>query len=84
MDPKQDKLTNEHTENASSEAIRSDIKGTRREMDETLDELGERLHPRHLLDDVIDLFSSAHPAAGNRATRSRVLRNVSGARLQVN
>ena len=56
MDPKQDKVRNEGAENASSEEIRSDIKGTRREMDETLDELGERLHPRHLLDEVIDIF----------------------------
>jgi hypothetical protein len=82
MDPKQDKLTNEHTENASSEAIRSDIKGTRREMDETLDELGERLHPRHLLDDVIDLFLGSPSGRESRdqiaRTSKRFGRTVAG------
>lgn len=33
-------------------------------MDETLDELGDRLHPRHLLDDLIDLFR--HSDSGPR------------------
>ena len=66
MDPKQDKVRNEGAENASSEEIRSDIKGTRREMDETLDELGERLHPRHLLDEVIDIFRSSPSGNASR------------------
>jgi len=66
MDPKQDKVRNEDAENASSEEIRSDIKGTRREMDETLDELGERLHPRHLLDEVIDIFRSSPSGNASR------------------
>jgi hypothetical protein len=66
MDPKQDKVRNEGAENASSEEIRSDIKGTRREMDETLDELGERLHPRHLLDEVVDIFRSSPSGNASR------------------
>jgi len=66
MDPKQDKVRNEGADNASSEEIRSDIKGTRREMDETLDELGERLHPRHLLDEVIDIFRSSPSGNASR------------------
>lgn len=40
----------------NSRQLQEDIRHTREEMDETLDELGERLHPRHLLDDLIDLF----------------------------
>ena len=71
MDPKQDKIRNEGAENGSSEEIRSDIKGTRREMDETLDELGERLHPRHLLDDIFDIFRSS--PSGN-ASRDQIAR----------
>ncbi len=39
-------------------AIRSNIADTRADMDRTLDELGERLDPRNLLDDLLDLFRS--------------------------
>jgi hypothetical protein len=56
MDSKQDNLETRTTDDPSTEEIRKDIRGTRRNMDETLDELGERLHPRHLLDDVIEVF----------------------------
>lgn len=42
----------------SSRKLHEEIRETRHEMDNTLDELGERLHPRHLLDDLIDLFRS--------------------------
>jgi hypothetical protein len=38
-------------------------------MDETLDELGERLHPRHLLDEVIDIFRSS---PGGNASRGQI------------
>lgn len=41
-----------------SREIKRDIERTRGAMDETLDELGERLNPRNLLDDVIGLFRS--------------------------
>src|SRR4029434_3904476 len=56
MDPKQDKVRNEGVENASSEEIRSDIKGTRREMDETFDE-------------IIDIFRSS---PGGNASRGQI------------
>ncbi len=82
MDPKQDQITDELAENASSEEIRSGIKGTRREMDETLDQLGERLHPRHLLDDVLDLFRSSPSGSASRdqitRTSKRLGRTVAG------
>jgi hypothetical protein len=41
----------------SSDEIKNDIRHTRVEMDETLDELGQRLTPRRLLDDFLELFS---------------------------
>src|SRR5690606_885742 len=47
-----------HTDGSgrSSRQLQDDIRHTRQEMDQTLDELGERLHPRHLLDDVVEIF----------------------------
>lgn len=72
MDSKQNKLEEERVQNASSEEIRGDIRGTRREMDETLDELGERLHPRHLLDDVLDVFRGSPEGS---ATRTQIRRS---------
>src|SRR5215212_3793126 len=36
-----------------TENIRSDIDTTRRRMDDTMDALGDRLQPRHLLDEVL-------------------------------
>lgn len=44
------------TQDASSGEIRSDIRRTRAEMDETVDALADRLRPRHLLDDLLDVF----------------------------
>jgi hypothetical protein len=44
------------------DAIRARIANTRTEMDRTLDELGERLDPRNLVDDVIDFFRSEAPS----------------------
>jgi hypothetical protein len=49
-----------------SDTIRKDIEGTRAEMDHTVDALGERLRPRHLLDDLLEMFrgSSVSASAG--------------------
>jgi len=80
MDTRQNELETAATENASSDEIRSDIRGTRRDMDETLDQLGERLHPRHLLDDVLDLFRNTPEGSASRnqltQTSKRVGRTV--------
>src|SRR5688572_15038885 len=38
------------------EAIRSDINVTRRRMDDTMDALGDRLQPQHLLDEILGFF----------------------------
>ncbi|QDV43863.1 hypothetical protein Enr13x_37230 [Stieleria neptunia] len=45
-------------EHRDSGEIKRRIDQTRGAMDETLDELGERLNPRNLLDDVISIFRS--------------------------
>ncbi|MBA3883294.1 MAG: DUF3618 domain-containing protein [Chthoniobacterales bacterium] len=76
MDPKQNDVTTERTENASTEEIRSEIRGTRREMDQTLDELGERLHPRHLLDDVLDIFRTSSEGNASRDQLTRTSKRV--------
>ena len=56
--------TTSHVYGGSSDDIKRDIDRTRYEMDETLDELSERLQPRHLLDDLIDMFRSNTGGAG--------------------
>lgn len=48
---------NTSTEKAPDE-IRSDIEDTRRRMDDTMDALGNRLQPKHLLDEVVGYFRS--------------------------
>jgi hypothetical protein len=40
----------------SSSQIQRDIRETRAEMDETVDALSERLRPRHLFDDLLEMF----------------------------
>src|SRR4051812_24545254 len=47
------------------EALRSDINVTRSRMDDTMDELGERMQPRHLLDEVLGLFRSSDGSDGD-------------------
>lgn len=61
-------------DNASSEQIRRDIHRTRADMDETVDAIGERLRPRHLLDDLIDVFRGGRPSSGGESS------TMSGAR----
>jgi hypothetical protein len=45
-----------YPEGTSPEKIRQDIGATRARMDRTVDDLEDRLHPRHLLDDLLDLL----------------------------
>src|SRR5689334_4508897 len=76
MDTKQNDLETGATESASSDEIQSDIRGTRRDMDQTLDQLGERLHPRHLLDDVLDLFRNTPEGSASRNQLTRTSKRV--------
>jgi hypothetical protein len=61
-----------HVKHESSEQIGDDIENTRSRMDETLDELGERLSPRRIIDDVMDYFTGPSRNSGasqrNRAS----------------
>lgn len=76
MDATQAELEKGRLEHASSEEIRDEIRGTRREMNDTLDELGDRLHPRHLLDDVIDLFKGSDAGGQSREQLFRASQKV--------
>jgi ElaB/YqjD/DUF883 family membrane-anchored ribosome-binding protein len=60
-------------EHAGSQQIREHIEHTRREMDETLEEIGERLHPKHLLDYALDYV---------RSTSARATAEDAGVRLR--
>lgn len=62
----------------SSRQIKEDIEQTRAEMDRTVNALGEQLHPRHLLDEVLDLFRSGSSPQANR----RTIQNASTAVLR--
>jgi len=53
------------------EAIRSDIDVTRRRMDDTMDALGDRLQPRHLLDEVLGFLRGNTNDGESRLTRIR-------------
>ncbi|CAN5540008.1 DUF3618 domain-containing protein [soil metagenome] len=76
MDRKQDEVENQGLENSSSEEIRQDIRGTRRGMDNTLNELGDRLHPRNLLDEVFDIFRGGGSDNKLARTSKDVVRTV--------
>lgn len=56
---------------SETDALRSDIELTRRRMDDTMNALGERLHGRHLLDEVIGFFRQNSDAAGQAGSRVR-------------
>ena len=57
----------------SSREIEREIEHTREDMDHTLDELGERLHPKHLLEDVIDIFRSGGSNSSASTRRAKEL-----------
>jgi ElaB/YqjD/DUF883 family membrane-anchored ribosome-binding protein len=63
----------------------ADIAETRAHMDDTIDELTERLQPRHLLDDVLDYFRSRRRSSSGRSGegRQRMRRTASKAAGQV-
>jgi ElaB/YqjD/DUF883 family membrane-anchored ribosome-binding protein len=59
------------TEKNDPEAIRSDINVTRRRMDDTMDALGDRLQPRHLLDEVLGFLRGGGNGDSNRLQQVR-------------
>jgi hypothetical protein len=48
-----------YPQGTSSDEIRRDIRRTRAQMDETVDAIEERLRPRHLIDDLLEMFRSS-------------------------
>jgi ElaB/YqjD/DUF883 family membrane-anchored ribosome-binding protein len=54
-----------------TEAIRSDIDDTRQRMDSTMDALGERLQPRHLVDEVLGFLRGSSSDGESRMTHMR-------------
>ena len=50
--------TDEALGSKNSRQLEGTIEKTRSRMDDTLDALGEKLNPRHLLDDLLDVFRS--------------------------
>ena len=61
-----------------SREIQREIEETRMEMDHTLDEISERLHPRHLVDVAIDFFRAPSPEehSPSREYASKAARSV--------
>jgi ElaB/YqjD/DUF883 family membrane-anchored ribosome-binding protein len=53
------------------EALRSDINTTRSRMDDTMDELGERMQPRHLLDELLGIFRRSNDSPDGSLHRAR-------------
>ena len=71
MGPEQSHVTGKpRFGHSATEELREDIAHTRREMDETIDELGERLRPRHILDEVLDWWHSSRSAGKEAAASS--------------
>lgn len=60
----------------SSRQLQRDIDETRHQMDETLEEIGERLHPKHLLDAALDMFRSSDVSSERRREYTRQARDA--------
>lgn len=57
------------SQKSETDAIRSDIDTTRRQMDDTMDALGDRLHPRHLMDEFLGYLRGNSAEGETRMTR---------------
>lgn len=62
----------------SSEAIKTNIEHTREKMDQTLDQIGERLRPRHLLDEALDYLRSHGPSREGVKEKANVAMGKAG------
>ncbi|MFN7141202.1 MAG: DUF3618 domain-containing protein, partial [Limisphaerales bacterium] len=54
----------------NSDEILEDIRHTRERMDHTLDELGDKLQPRHLVEEAVDFFWTKERAMAGKAKQS--------------
>src|SRR3954470_4420051 len=64
-------------ESKDTDAIRSDIDQTRQRMDDTMDEIGNRLQGRHLLDEILGLFRGNGNADGEGGGGSELREKIS-------
>lgn len=75
-----DKRNTTATEGRSSREIEQDIEHTRQDIDHTLDAIGDRLHPRHLWEGVLELFGSDGEsdqwAVETRRSGKKILRKI--------
>ncbi len=55
--------------NRSSTEIRDEIDQTRRDIDHTLDEIGDRLSPRHVIDEILSAFRGSTPSTSNATAK---------------
>ncbi len=56
---------------SDTETLRSDIDQTRNKMDDTIEALGSRFQPRHLLDELLGLFRRHEGEAQDKVTQVR-------------
>ena len=56
---------NSQPETQNPDQIRSDIENTRQRMDNTMDAIGDRLHGRHLVDEIIGFFRASEKSSEN-------------------
>lgn len=70
-----------HESENEAEHLRSDIDVTRRRMDDTMDALGERLQPRHLVDELLGFFRGSNADGESRMSglREKVSRSANTA-----
>ena len=68
-------MNQSHHENSGhqseADAMRENIDVTRQRMDDTMDALGDRLQPRHLLDEVLGFFRAENDDGEDRLTQMR-------------
>lgn len=62
-------LVMNHSPENETQALRSNIDDTRRRMDDTMDELGDRLQPRHVLDEIVGFFRGNGTDGDSRMSR---------------
>jgi hypothetical protein len=60
-------------------AIRSDIESTRRRLDTTIDAIGNRLHGRHLLDEVVGMVRNTASKSDGDGMGKQILQSASSA-----
>lgn len=68
-----------HRYNGGSEEIKAGIDETRAQMDGTLDELSERLRPRHLIDDLLDYwYERRHTPTTSSGSSTQGMKKAAG------